>query len=124
MIERLLLTLLFIGAGALLYGVLRSGHVRRMNRHGRFAAAGQPTLLYFRGDGCPACPAQARYLAQLAGRVAIRTIDAEAEPETAVRYGVFTLPTTILVDAAGAVRDVNYGLTNTQKLARQLEAIA
>ena len=40
--------------------------------------------------------------------------------ETAARYHVFTLPTTILHDANGHIRQVNYGLTDERKLNRQL----
>ena len=51
------------------------------------------------------------------------TIDTDTEPETAQRFGVMTLPTTILVDDNGAVRDVNYGLTNAHKLNKQVERV-
>jgi hypothetical protein len=47
-------------------------------------------------------------------------VDADVEPEKAARYSVFTLPTTILVDEAGVVRQINYGLTHTSRLSQQV----
>ncbi|MCA9974173.1 MAG: thioredoxin family protein [Chloroflexota bacterium] len=132
-IERVLLTGVFAILGILVFTVMRQTHVRRLNRAGQQGQAketavfGQPTLLYFRSDGCAVCPTQSRYLDQLAerwhGRITIRKIDADAEPETAVQFGIFTLPTTIVMDSKGTVRQINYGLTHPHKLAQQLEAL-
>jgi thioredoxin-like negative regulator of GroEL len=126
MVERLLLTLLLMGAAVAAYELLRRVHQRRLNRLPAAEVDG-PILLYFRSDSCAACPTQARYLEQLGqvwhGRFTLRKIDADVERETAVRYGILTLPTTILLDAQGIVQAINYGLTNTAKLAGQLEAL-
>ncbi len=135
MIERAALLLLFAAAGVAAYYLLRTAHMRRMTAAFQVgpagepaAAGGVPTLLYFRADSCAVCPTQSRYLDQVAeswgGRVAIQRIDAERETELASRYAVFSLPTTILVDAAGQVRQVNYGLTDAGKLSRQLETLS
>ena len=86
-------------------------------------AAVKPTLLYFRSDSCAVCPTQGRYVDQLAAQWAdltIERIDAERDPDTAARYRVFSLPTTVLIDGRGQVRHVNYGLTDVHKLGRQL----
>ncbi len=121
MTERLIFTLLLIAVVTAVYYLLKRQHLRQM---GPAAANGLPTILYFGSASCAACPAQARYLEQVDGewhgRVSIHKIDAELEPEKASHYHVFTLPTTILVDAVGQVREVNYGLTNAVKLTRQL----
>jgi thioredoxin 1 len=86
-----------------------------------------PLLLYFRSDNCGPCVTQARFLDQLTekwpGDLKIEKIDTDSEPETARHYGVFTLPTTILVDKLGKVREVNCGLTNCNKLAQQLSGL-
>jgi len=124
MLERLALVLVLTATTFGAYYLFRQLHMRRMQPA---AAAGRPTLLYFRADHCAVCPTQGRFIDQLAtqwdGRVAIERIDAERDPETAARYRVLTLPTTVLVDADGRVRHVNYGLTDAQKLGRQLAAI-
>ncbi len=126
MIERLLLTLLIIGTGLAVYRLARWLHLRRLQQDAP-AQVGHPTLLYFGSQTCPACPTQARYLEQLAqtwnGRFHLQTIDADKEPDKAAQYNVFTLPTTILLDAHGVARNINYGLTHSHKLARQLETI-
>lgn len=134
MIERAALLVLLAAVGIVAYYALRMAHMRRMSAAFQAQPAADstgansgPTLLYFRGDSCAVCPAQSRYVDQLArswdGRVAIQRIDAEREPDLASRYGVFSLPTTILVDASGQVRQVNYGLTDAQKLGRQVQAL-
>ncbi len=133
-VERVLLTGVLVVLGALVFALARQSHVWRLNRVARgaqvaeTAVPGLPTLLYFRRDGCAACPTQARYLDQVGerwnGRVIIRKIDADAEPETAAQFGVFTLPTTLVMDNMGHVRQINYGLTHTQKLIQQLERLS
>ena len=129
-IERIIITgiLFLLGAGGVV--VYKQWHVGRLNRETAVSAItsfATPTLLYFRSDECAACPTQGRYVEQVLGwwngRIAIRQIDTDTEPETAQRYGVMTLPTTILVDNTGSVQDVNYGLTNAHKLNKQVERI-
>ena len=123
MLERLALVLVLAAAGVTVYALLRQLHLRRMPA---VAAAG-PTLLYFRGDSCAVCPTQGRYVDQLAAQWAdltIERIDAERDPDTAARYRVFSLPTTVLIDGRGQVRHVNYGLTDAHKLGRQLAQLA
>ncbi len=121
MTERLIFTLLLIVVVTAVYYLLKQRHLRHM---GVAPVNGLPTILYFGSESCAACPAQARYLEQVDGewhgRVSIQKIDAEQEPETASHYHVFTLPTTILVDALGQVREINYGLANSHKLSKQV----
>ena len=120
MLERLALVLVLAAAGVAAYALLRQLHMRRMQPA---AVAGRPTLLYFRSDTCAVCPTQGRFVDELAGQsgdVTIERVDAERDPDTAARYRVFTLPTTVLLDGRGQVRHVNYGLTDAHKLGRQL----
>lgn len=129
-IERIIITgiLALLGAGG--YVFLKQWHVGRLNKRTavhKAAAITTPTLLYFRSDNCAACPTQGHYVQEVAdwwnGRVAVRKIDTDSEPETAQQYGIMSLPTTMLVDKSGSVRDVNYGLTNAQKLSKQIERV-
>jgi thioredoxin 1 len=84
-------------------------------------------VLYFRSDRCAPCTTQGRVLQQIeeefAGQVSIQQIDADLEREKAASYGVFTLPTTLIVDPTGQVTHVNYGLTDAGKLTQQLQSI-
>ncbi len=125
MFERLLIIFVLMALGWGAYAVFKAVHMRRLGRV--TAVPNQPTLLYFRSDNCAPCVTQSRYLEQVQqrwnGRLAIQKIDTDTEPEKARQYGVFTLPTTILVDAVGQIRQVNYGLTNVQKLYQQLSVL-
>ncbi len=122
MIERIALLLTMSLAAVAIYYLLRAAHMRRMQP--AISSPATPSLLYFRSDSCAVCPAQGRIIdqiaAQWAGRLHIERVDAEREPETAARYRVLTLPTTILIDPEGHVRQINYGLADERKLGRQL----
>lgn len=123
MIERLALVLVLAAAAVAAYYALRLLHMRRMRP---VVAVNRPTLLYFCSDTCAVCPSQGRYVDQLMAQghdLMVERIDAERDPATAARYRVFSLPTTILVDTAGRVRHVNYGLTDARKLGRQLATL-
>jgi len=124
MIERFVITLILVLVITAVYLLLKRQHVRQI---GLVPTTGLPTILYFGSEQCAACPTQARYLEQVDGewhgRVSIQKIDAEHEPEKASQYRVFTLPTTILVDAVGQVREINYGLTHSQKLSKQVASL-
>jgi thioredoxin 1 len=130
MLERLLLSAVILLFGAIIILALRYVHMRRVRRATLLgpAASDRRTVLYFRSDSCAPCSTQAAYLRQIEqdydGRLAIRKIDTDLEPETAARYSVFTLPTTLIVDSSGQVKHINYGLTAANKLARQLESIS
>lgn len=125
MFERLLIVSLFALVGFATYLIFKQTQLRRLSQV--TGDVRMPTLLYFRSDTCAVCPTQARYLQQLAqtwpGRLVIQEIDADIEREKASQYGILTLPTTIIVDGTGAVREINYGLTNAARLTRQLETI-
>ena len=129
MLDRLLTSLAIglLAVAAVL--VLRFVHSRRASRLSAKMTAGdeRPTILYFRSDSCGPCRAQSHHLRQLerelGDRLAVREIDAEREGELAARYGIFTLPTTLIADSGGQVKHVNYGLAAATTLARQLESV-
>ena len=125
MVERTLLSLLLVLVGVTAYYLIKRQHVRRVPA--RSTPGGRPMLLYFRSDHCPPCVTQARFLEELpdtiAGQIAIEKVDVEREKKKADEYGVFTLPTTLLLDPGGVVRHVNYGLTDAGKLTRQVESV-
>ncbi len=57
------------------------------------------------------------------GRFIIQSIDVDTEPEKAKQYGVMTLPTTMIIDVTGQVKEINYGLTPSHKLERQISRV-
>ncbi|MBK8987432.1 MAG: thioredoxin family protein [Chloroflexi bacterium] len=129
--ERLLVVLMLALVGTGAFTAFKQAHTRRVNR--RILAEpiiARPTLLYFRSDTCAVCPTQARYLEQVMaeeavgnGRFTLHSINVDEQPDQAQRYGVMTLPTTMLLDAAGQVREINYGLTPVHKLQQQIKTV-
>ncbi|GAB4271801.1 MAG: hypothetical protein Kow0080_17630 [Candidatus Promineifilaceae bacterium] len=117
---RFVVTVLLLGTGTAVFYLFRYWQMQRLVA----LPANEPTILYFRSDSCAACPTQHHYLAQLQalwhGSLHIQPIDVDQEQETAVKYGVFTLPTTLIIDESGKIRQINYGLTNAHKLRQQL----
>ncbi len=124
MVERIVIVLLLALIGAAVYWAVKHQHIRRLTVE---LAEDRPTLLYFRSDSCSPCMTQSHYLEELErkfiDKFAMQKIDTELEPEKAAKYGVFTLPTTLVIDRAGEVKYINYGLTNTFRLSRQLESV-
>ena len=125
MLERTLITVGLLLAGAGAFMMFRYSHLRRATRAA--VAIGKPAILYFRSDLCAPCTAQGHFLQQLQAefgdRVLVQRVDADVDQATAERYGVFTLPTTLVMDARGAVRHANYGLADVRKLTGQLRTV-
>ena len=103
MFERLLLTMILALLGIAAFMTMRYWHMRQANKANgtNLAPVDRPTLLYFRSDSCPPCVTQAHYLQALernyGSQVTIQKVDADVEPDLASRYGIFTLPTTLIV---------------------------
>ena len=55
--------------------------------------------------------------------MSVEEIDAPSSPELTQRYQVLTVPTTVVLDAAGHVHAVNYGFANTQRLLEQVDGV-
>jgi thioredoxin 1 len=87
----------------------------------------KPALLYFSSDHCASCGTQGQYLdilkEEYGESLSIRRINTDRDPAIAAGYGVFTVPTTLIVDEYGEIRHLNYGLTGAPRLARQLEKV-
>ena len=89
--------------------------------------AGVPGILYFTTPDCQVClstqkPALRRLEADLgAGGIQIVEVDATAQPELANYWGVLSVPTTFIIDSTGQPRHINHGLTNKDRLRRQIE---
>jgi thioredoxin-like negative regulator of GroEL len=122
-----LIAIAVIGGMAMLLRVQRGGQrdlvgsvVETLTGRGRL-----PSILYFTGETCTIChtaqkPALRALAAGIDPDVKIREIDIAVEPELARRYRVMSLPTTIVLDAAGQVTDINVGFANGEILRRQL----
>jgi thiol-disulfide isomerase/thioredoxin len=131
MLERLFLTLLLLAVGLVVYLLFNRYHVRRVLAlsHGdpllEHLRPGIPAILYFTTPTCAPCrtqqiPALQRLQADMGETVQIVTVDATENPDDANRWGVFSAPTTFVLDASRHTRAVNHGVADDRKLKRQL----
>ena len=85
-------------------------------------------ILAFQSEDCRQChtlqtPALKRLLETCGDNVAVVEVDAPDAPELTERYRVLTLPTTVVLDASGNARAVNYGFASTQRLLEQVNTV-
>ena len=85
-------------------------------------------ILAFSSDDCAQChrlqtPALRRVLEARGDAVTVVDVDAPSAPDLTKRYNVLTVPTTVVLDATGRARAVNYGFAHVQKLLDQVDAI-
>lgn len=135
MIERLIAALVLVVVGVIAYRWM----IRRQIAQTAALAltdpllsgvkAGVPTILYFTTPTCAPCktqqtPALTRLQSELGAGVQIVRVDATEHPDAAKRWGVFSAPTTFVLDGRGATLAVNHGVAETDKLRQQLSATA
>ncbi len=132
MLERLLLTVMILGGLILVYCVFTRWQLKRAqiqaNSDDPLLSAiptGQSGILYFTAEWCGACklqqrPALQQLLINQPGLQVI-TIDVDANPHDAQRWGVMSLPTTIILNTGHTPIAVNHGAVSAQKLAQQLK---
>lgn len=87
--------------------------------------SGRPLLLAFTSTDCTAChaaqrPALEEVTARLGDGVEIREVDVLAEREITASFGVFSIPSTVVMDAAGRVVAFNTGVAPAERLLAQL----
>lgn len=134
MIERLAVAIALLTVGFAAYQVLRRYHIQKTSAtstHDPILSdlkPGVPAIVYFTTPGCIPCvtqqqPALKRLQTQLGDDIQVIQIDASENSEVADRWGVFSAPTTFVVDSLRQVRDVNYGVADTPKLIRQLDSL-
>jgi hypothetical protein len=75
-------------------------------------------VLLFSAPGCAACSAQARILAEFDPLV--EHVDALEQRERARAYRVLSVPTTVVIDHAGAVAAIHHGLVDADTIGAAL----
>ena len=134
MVERTLVLLAIAGGVALLIAAGRAFVAARRRRALAAApfipaesadGAAPVRLLSFSTPQCQQCrllqkPALAEVAAQTE-RVEILSIDALEEPELAERYGILTVPSTVVLAPNGRASAVNYGFAPAKLLLEQIE---
>lgn len=134
MIERLTIAIGLAIIGFLAYQLLRRYHIHKTaaaSSHDPILSdlkPGVPAIIYFTTPGCVPCvtqqqPALKRLQTELGDDIQVLQIDASENSAVADRWGVFSAPTTFILDPQRQVRDVNYGVADAPKLIRQLNAL-
>lgn len=104
----------------------RSSRLRRKGAADLLAPASRiPVVLAFSTPDCVPCktvqkPALEELQRQFPGRFEVRDIDATAEPVLARRFGIFTVPSTVVISERGEVAAINQGTADWRRLAAQL----
>lgn len=130
MTERILLSALIFTTAVIIFQLLNWWTLRRARRYGSADPLlsdfqpGSPAILFFTADHCAACHLQQKpILAQLTDEIQIIQVDADQHPEDAKRWGVMSLPTTVILDDSGAPRSMNHGVASSQTLLKQLDML-
>jgi thiol-disulfide isomerase/thioredoxin len=137
MIERLVISIALFAVGFGLYVYLTRRQVKRLSTMSADTDSilhdlkpGIPAIVYFTTPHCIPCltqqqPALAHVIDALGDdNIQIIKIDATENPDSADRWGVMAAPTTFIVDKLGTVKAVNHGVTDANKLQRQLQMTA
>ena len=90
---------------------------------------GVPAIVYFTTPFCQPCrwvqkPALAQLQAELGSAIQVIEVDATAKPDIADRWGVFSAPTTFILDGNRTPRHVNRGIVMLDGLKKQLDGLA
>jgi thioredoxin 1 len=126
MLERIALAIVIIAIAWLAYRgllLLQRRHAARRSRER--AVTSRSGLLVFTSPTCAPCKLQQlpivdRILVDWGDKIDVEIIDVTEKPDVAAQYGVWSLPTTIVLDAQGAVIAINQGVAHEKKLREQL----
>jgi thioredoxin 1 len=128
MLDRVILAIAIVAIGISAYQGLLLMQRRRVARESkRGTAMGRSALLVFTSPTCAPCKLQQlpivdRILVDGRDKIEVDVIDVTEQPEVAAQYGVWSLPTTIVLDAQRRVIAINQGVAHEKKLREQLAA--
>ncbi len=129
LIERLMIAAAIITGGLGAYMLFNrltlaraDSKVRRLESY----RPGLPAVVYFTTPTCGPCktvqrPTLRRLQDNFGKWFQLIEVDASTQPGLAREWGVVSVPTTFIIDAAGKPRYVNHGVATANKLIQQLE---
>lgn len=131
MINRLLIAAALIGLGFGAYALATHWQIARADTASRLLGqlrSGTPGIVYFWSETCAPCelvqkPALAQLESELGNAVQIVPVNALQQPQIANEWGVFSVPTTFIVDKSGHPRHVNHGVVQAAQLRQQLQSL-
>jgi len=128
--ERILIAIAIAGLGVLAYQLTLQAQRRRAARGSlERAAAGRVALLVFTSPTCAPCKLQQlpivdRIRLDWHDKIEVEIVDVTEKPEAAAQYGVWSLPTTIVLDAQRKVIAINQGVAHEHRLREQIARAA
>ncbi len=130
MIERIVMALAIVVLGLLAYQGLLWRQRRRVAQGSK--RGGRPdrsALLVFTSPTCAPCKLQQlpivdRVLVDWHDKIDFELVDVAERPDVAIQYGVWSVPTTIVLDAQRQVIAINQGVVYEKKLREQLAKAA
>jgi len=126
MVERIIIALAVVAIGLIAYwGLLRLQRRRVTQGSKRGGRTGRSALLVFTSPTCAPCKLQQlpivdRVLVDWHDEIDYELIDVAERPEAATQFGVWSVPTTIVLDAQRQVIAINQGVVFEKKLREQL----
>ena len=128
---RLLTALLILGVGIVAFTLVNRWLLWRARRELLMPPGfylGKPAILYFTTPECVPCktlqrPALQRVREQLGEALQIIEINAYDHPQLADQWGVFSIPTTFVLDSQGHPRFVNRGVAREEQLLHQIAQV-
>lgn len=111
-----------------LFNRLTKTKLSHLTQENPFVLDGRPIILYFTTPDCAPCktvqqPALKKLEDQLGNtNLQIVQVDATEDSNLARQWNVMSVPTTFIIDQHGHVKHINHGVTNFEKLQRQLSA--
>ena len=128
---RFVIALAIIGFGLLIYWWMNQRLLSRAQTNGH-ALIGKlphkPVIVYFTTPDCVPCktiqrPALNQLSNAMGDKLEVIEIDATQRPDLASEWGVFSVPTTFLLNDRGEARYVNNGVARIEKLMEQLQSL-
>jgi len=106
-------------------GIVLRQRRRAADRSRERAATDRSGLLVFTSPTCAPCKFQQlpiidRILLDWRDKIEVEIVDVTEQPDVAAQYGVWSLPTTIVLDAQRRVIAINQGVALEKKLREQI----